>query len=213
MAMVTETAAIEAAAEADRKIREGNIVDMPTMDAPDAVYPAISDDAFPEGEDYIDGNDIKQIAERLVKEHPDLFGWMKSYKFDYRWRKQGGKTKDKLVYGTARKATTHDRYLLGRKLHFFITLSADNVRESKLTRLQVEALIFHELCHCSTTDKGTATLVAHEFEGFKAELAHYGAWSADLQRAEDGFVDSGQLRLWDDDDEGDEEDGEKVESD
>lgn len=151
------------------------------------LYPVPAEDAFPAGVEYLDAPDIRTIAGGLILEHSHLFGWLENYSVMYRWKAAGGSDRGKPKLGECKKANGHDRYLYGKRLHFFITLSADHVRDYQLSPEQVEALIFHELNHASTDEKGKPVVLPHEFEGFRAELIEYGPWSADLQIAEDGF--------------------------
>jgi hypothetical protein len=167
----------------------------------DELYPVPQEGAFAEGIDFIDGRDIRDIAEDLIVAHRHIFGWLSDYVVLYRWRKVGGETAGKAKLGECKKANGHDRFLYGKKVHFFITLSADNIRDRQLTREQVEALIFHELNHASVSEKGKPIILPHEFEGFRSELEQYGPWSADLQRAEDGFQARMDLRADEADDE------------
>lgn len=167
----------------------------------DELYPVPIEAAFGEGIEFIDARDVKTIAEDLILQHDHIFGWLRNYVVLYRWRKVGGETAGKAKLGECKKANGHDRFLFGKKVHFFVTLSADNIRDRQLTREQVEALIFHELNHAGTSEKGKPMILPHEFEGFRSELEQYGPWSADLQRAADGFQARMDLRADEEDEE------------
>lgn len=169
----------------------------------DELYPVPQDATFGEGIEFIDAPDVRSIAGDLIDTHDYLFGWLRNYVVLYRWRKVGGEAGGKAKLGETKKANGHDRFLYGKKVHFFVTLSADTIRDRALTREQVEALIFHELNHAGTNEKGKPVILPHEFEGFKSELETYGPWSADLQRAEDGF--QARMDLLADEEEEDEE--------
>ncbi len=48
---------------------------------------------------------------------------------------------------------------------------------------QRRALLDHELLHCDyDPETETASIAAHDFEGFVKELERHGAWQADLQQ-------------------------------
>lgn len=120
----------------------------------------------------------EQLAERgnyLIGQHfPDLAG----VKIDYRWKKRGGQTKGKLTFGMAVKPGA----LLAHYTDalFVIWLAADHVRENHWTDREIEAALFHELCHCDVTEEGDPVLAPHDWEGFSRELLHYGPWRSDL---------------------------------
>lgn len=102
----------------------------------------------------------------------------------YLWKRAGGARNGKAVLGKAVKANPLVRTFTDRL--GFVVLSADHVQRFKLTRWQIEALIFHELAHFRFED-GTLNTYGHDFEAFKSEVEEYGLWKPDLRLANEAF--------------------------
>lgn len=133
------------------------------------------------GEEFLPAPDLESIAEALLERHRGLFSWAGEARISYFWKDKGGLSEAKAVLGKCVKLTGLARKGIGGD--FAVWLAADTARETELTAWQVEAAVFHELCHIGWDGaKGRPALEYHEFEGFRAELREYGAWQPDLQR-------------------------------
>lgn len=142
-----------------------------------------------EGGDFIDAEEIEKVGAALIDVRKELEP-LREAAIRYLWQKSGGTSAGKAVLGRCRRP----RGLLAKfcAADFIITISADHVTTAQLTRFQMEALVFHELCHASMDQQKGARLLPHDYEGFNAEVTHYGAWRPDLQRAQVAFS---QLQL------------------
>lgn len=102
----------------------------------------------------------------------------------YLWKAGGGTRNGRAVFGRAARVSALLRVFIRPK--GFVILSADHVRNAKMTRFQVEALIYHELMHFRF-DEGQLSLGGHDFEAFHFEVAEYGKWRPDLASAHETF--------------------------
>jgi hypothetical protein len=158
---------------------------------PEQIYPMPAPGEFEKaGSEYLEADDLQVIGEALIEKQGG-FGYLKELKIVYLWKESGGQSHGKAVLGRCQRP----KGLLAKfcDAHFIVSLSADHVCALRLTRYQVEAIVFHELCHTDYDDeKDKARLVAHDYEGFCREVEIYGAWKPDLEKAAKSF---GQLRL------------------
>lgn len=133
------------------------------------------------GEEFLPAPEVERIAEALIGRHRDLFSWAGETRISYFWKDKGGVSEGKAVLGKCVKLSGLAKKGIGGD--FAIWLAADTARETQLTAWQMEASVFHELCHIGWDgEKGRPAIEYHEFEGFRAELRAYGAWQPDLQR-------------------------------
>lgn len=158
-------------------------------DAP-ARIPGVGDFRL-EGKEFLPAPDIEAIAQALIDRHE--FGWEADLTVTYLWKDKGGTTDGLPCFGKTIRLSGLNKHGIGGD--FVIWLAADNCRLSGFTAWQLEALTFHELCHVGIDeDSGKAILHPHEFTGFRAELAEYGAWAPDLERM---AATVKQLGFWD----------------
>lgn len=103
------------------------------------------------------------------------------------WKRKGGKVRSKTSLSTSG--------LLGwfAPVDAVIWLAADKCRDGACTPNQIEALLYHELSHIATDEKGNYTIAEHDFAGFLAELKLYGCWQDELGAAKAAFE---QAKLW-----------------
>lgn len=108
------------------------------------------------------------------------------------WKRKGGTSGGKDVLGKCQQLSGAARHFAGKR--YLIWLGADTCRKARLTKTQLEALVYHELCHLAPGDIDEETgeeqapkVVGHEFEGFTAELERYGAWYEELAVAQAAF--------------------------
>lgn len=159
---------------------------------PDAY--GVPTDAQFNGRLYRDAPDLANIAELLIGEHGHLSGLM-NCDIRYYWRRKTGVSKGRVVIGQCKRASDLLGHLSGAD--FIVWLSATTARDGGFTRRQVEAAVFHQLCHIETDEDGNFISARHDFEGFAAEVRHYGTWTEDLKLGGSAFSAARQMGLFD----------------
>jgi len=160
---------------------------------PDDLYPVPSAQKFvDEDAEYLHAPDLQEIGEAIIDKMGG-FGYLAGLNLVFLWKDKGGKSHGKAILGRCQRP----KGLLAKfcAADFIIVLSADNHRLFKSTRYQVEACVFHELCHTdldNSEDIPEPRLVPHDYEGFCREVELYGAWRPDLEKAAKAFE---QLKL------------------
>jgi hypothetical protein len=145
--------------------------------------------------DFCRAPDVEAIAGALIA-HWEEVGHCRDLRIAYLWRRKKQAKAGKLTLGTCQKLSGLAKTFL--EADWAITLNAENCRALQLTRLQLEALTYHELSHIGRPDEDEdgeeiePTLVGHDVEMFHAEIHRYGLWKADLKAAAHAFK---QLRL------------------
>jgi len=157
----------------------------------DELYPVPPDKLF-EVDEFVTAPDLEAIGTAII-DSMGGFGYLAGLNLKYLWQGAGGKSKGKLVLGKCQKPAG----LLAKfsNADFIITLAADHHRVLRSTRYQIEANIFHELCHTdldNEKDIPEPRLVPHDVEMFCREVEIYGLWREDLDRAAKAFE---QLKL------------------
>lgn len=151
--------------------------------------------------DYLAAPALEALARRLIATER-RFAFLREWEptIALLWKRQGGKKGAAAVFGKCQTLSGAARHFAGKS--YLIWAAADHCRGARFTRRQLEALVFHELCHLAPGDAdedGEAVaatppvIVGHDYEGFLAELEVYGAWRTDLARAHEAFA---QLPLW-----------------
>ena len=163
-----------------------------TGEDPDAIYPVPDKKAFEA--DFLPAEDLQAIARQLFARHIDRFRFLIPQTIEYLWRAEGGMSNGKATLGKCTKPGGLLRHF--SEAAYVIWAAADHCRDLRLTRRQVEALVFHELCHCTYDDNGALKIAAHDFAGFESELKEYGCWTSDLRQLRSAME---QLPLWDED--------------
>ena len=129
--------------------------------------------------DYIPAPEVREVGEALIDACPE-FAHLRGVEIAYLWRREGGKTKGRLTLGKCTKPSGLLAHFSGAT--WVVWLAADHIGVRSFTAWQVEALVYHELCHTSVAgEDDTPTLVGHDVEAFRAELARYGLWKPDLE--------------------------------
>lgn len=151
--------------------------------SPINLYPVPEDSEF-EGyrSGFIEAPKLADIARRLIKACGERFAHLNGVSIAYAWKRKGGVSKGRSKFGAIQKVSGVASFLGDEQYQFLIWLGADNVRENEFTERQVEALIYHELCHTVFDDeRDEVVLVGHEFEGFRDELQRYGLWNKGIE--------------------------------
>lgn len=132
--------------------------------------------------------EVIAIAKMLIdKYHPSLQGADIGFLF----RSEASQSQGKATVGKATKVP--DRLKPYINLHFIIWLAYD--RWELYTSKQREALIDHELCHCTLDEDGVARMRPHDIQEFQVILDRYGLWNQDLFRAKGALSNALQGRL------------------
>lgn len=144
-------------------------------------YPVPEDKEFENSESgFISAPRLEFLASQLIAMYAEKFDHLSRLKIRYAWKRKGGVSKGKAKFGQVQAITGAAQFVSGEQVEYLVWLGADNVRDNKLTEYQVEALLFHELCHFGYSD-GEMMLVGHDFEGFADELRHYGLWNQSIR--------------------------------
>jgi hypothetical protein len=195
--MPTATVAELQAMQAERARHAADDADeQQARTAPWMVLRVPSDAEFGEDE-FFESTALAHRAEILTERHANLFGHLADLKVVYLWKNTGGKAKGKGVYGKTAKASGLVKHF-SEQAAFVIWLAADHCRGAGYTERQLEALLFHEMCHTTVADAdeetgrgGGPTLVPHDVEMFRAEVEVYGLWDADLREVAPAFRQAG----------------------
>lgn len=143
--------------------------------------------------EYIQSADMRELANHLIETKRAL-RHLKGVRFAYLWKAKGGKSGGKNTLGKCSKTPP-----LVQTYHhstFTIWLAADHARDYNLSAHQIEALLYHELCHAvieeveneKTGDVSyKPTILAHDLEMFHSEVQEYGLWTSELVQARDTF--------------------------
>jgi hypothetical protein len=155
---------------------------------PEEVYPLIPAVKDFDDSGFIETEDLSKIGEAIASK---CFLYLKDFKVLFLWKDEGGSTKGKATLGKCQKPTG----LLARYsgATFIIWVAADYCRLMAIKRYELEALLYHELCHTGINEKEEPITRPHDFEAFCAEVERYGAWRHDLERAAKSFR---QLKLF-----------------
>lgn len=158
---------------------------------PEQLFPVPSEQDFDKaGSEYLDAPDLETIGEALIDKQGG-FGHLREMKITYLWKMKGGTRAGKAILGKCQRPTG----LLAKfcDAEFIVWLAADHHAAFRSTRFQVEATVFHKLCHTDHDEQNDEPrLVPHDFEAFCREVELYGAWRPDLEKAAQTFQ---QLRL------------------
>lgn len=150
----------------------------PVRAAGSSLYPVPVADDFDFGTaEFKPDKALKALAGTLIDRHPDL-AHVKMLDVRFMWKRKGGESGGKAVYGKCVKPGGLLRHALSAA-DFVIWLAADQCQG--FTRHQVEALLYHELCHIGRDEDGKRSLVPHDVEAFASEVREYGLWMSDLR--------------------------------
>lgn len=140
--------------------------------------------------DFCRAPEVEAIAETLIWHYPE-FEHLRGLRIAYLWRRKKQAKGGKLVFGSCTSLSGIPQAFL--EADWAVTIGAESCREAKLTAYQLEALVYHELCHIAPPDEddpeSVPTLCGHDFDGFTSELRRYGLWDQTLATAADAFDD------------------------
>lgn len=138
--------------------------------------PATGQYAVPQDSDFgsaefMTDNELNSLGKMLIYSKPTL-AHLKGLEIHFRWKRKGGQFAGKCVKtsGLVRDYSEAD---------FVIWLGADNCQG--MTKHQVEALLFHELCHAGRDENGNRTIIKHDMEEFVAVVREYGLVSPSIR--------------------------------
>lgn len=166
----------------------------PHADAWDKPYPVPTQSKFVDVDgrkvEFLPDDQATSIMQRLLADY-DGFAKLADFDIEILWKKKGGNSGGMDILGKCTKPSGAFKHLT--HLDFLILLGADTVEARGFTYRQVEALIYHELCHADCDENGKPKTVGHDFELFADELREYGMWRENLERLGAVFK---QLELW-----------------
>lgn len=156
---------------------------LPTLE-PDDIYPApadedFTDDATGRGYEFMHAPDIEEIAQGVLSDYASYLEDALDWNITYLWKRAGGKDKTKAKLGACQRVSGLASFFAGDE--FLIWVGADNVRDHQLTRRNMDALIFHELCHVGRNENFGPITVPHDVEMFIDEVRIFGPWKGDLR--------------------------------
>ena len=131
---------------------------------------------------------LDDLAQELIEQYDEL-EHLQEVRIRVCWKQKGGAKAGKSVLGKCSKPS--GLLLFFSELDFVIWLAADHCRDWNFTNHQLEALVYHELCHAGVEfdddDQPKYGLLPHDVEMFTSELDRYGLWMDDLKRAKHAF--------------------------
>jgi hypothetical protein len=122
---------------------------------------------------------IKEVADRLIRLYPVQFGWTANFKLGFIVVRGLKLNLDKREpWGKFKKVPPLYRGLTG--LDAVVELVGDGW--DQLNAEQQEALVAHELCHGSMSERGALRVEKHDLEEFRFVVAQWGAWDEGIRR-------------------------------
>jgi hypothetical protein len=132
---------------------------------------------------------IAEVAHRLIRLFATKFAWTANFKLGYVLVTGSKRRDDRRFDAMAKFRKTPPLYhgLSG----FDAVIEVHAWAWGPLTAEQQEALVAHELCHGSMSEKGTLRVERHDLEEFVFVVREYGAWQPDIAEFDH------QLRMFD----------------
>lgn len=140
-------------------------------------------------EDYLPAGNVETVAQWLIGRMPE-FAHLLTARISYFWKAKGGKSGGKVTLGRAQKSSGFTAWVT--ETDFLMFISADHCRDMSITNYQMEALIYHELCHMSIeevldkdgepTGETRYAIAAHDVTAFHNEIERYGGWLPELRQ-------------------------------
>lgn len=146
---------------------------------------------FIEG-DYLEGKVLARIGEAIIDRYPRFDQLIETdfgeVRIRYLWVKGEKRSGGHIVLGWCQKANGMTKWFTG--VDYVIGIQAEALQLFNFTNLQLEALIFHELCHIRVEiKKGELKYgsVGHDQEIFHDEVRYYGLWLPSLEETDQAF--------------------------
>jgi len=134
--------------------------------------------------DFMQSEALCELAAEIIEKYEEL-AFVGEYSYEVVWKRTGGQKGRKAVLGKCTVPTGLTRFYSNED--WVIWIAADHARDCQLNARQIEALLYHELLHCSLGDEPVAdpkpSVVGHDIECFLREVEEYGLWMPDLQAA------------------------------
>lgn len=130
---------------------------------------------------YIYAVDLEQIAAELIDRYDEFvhLRGKNGLKIRYYWSAAAPKSGGRVLFGSCHRTTGFLGYLTAAD--YAISLSARALADMHATRRQVEACLYHELCHTGVDLKTNKPVtVPHGVEAFANEVRRYGVWRPSL---------------------------------
>ena len=158
---------------------------------------APSESQFGDEDDFIPSAALTERAAVLAKRHRSLLGHYEGLSVLFLWKRTGGKSKGKGVFGKTVKPSGLLKHFA--QTEFVIWLAADHCREARYGDREIEALLFHEMNHIGMSDEdddgnpSVPVLVPHDVEMFRSEVEVYGLWDEQLRDVAPAFKQAALL--------------------
>lgn len=174
---------------------DGEILESPAEPLPSSKSITPPAELFFDDEiEFMVADELRTRADELIKRYPEI-SFLSSVSITYLWKGKGGTKGGKARLGACQKPSGLLKFLSDGE--FIIWLAADHCRggdgSPALTEEQIEALLYHEMCHIGwDDDKDCAIVVGHDLEEFRQVVERYGLWADDTRMMEHTFR---QLRI------------------
>lgn len=143
-------------------------------------------DANDEQTTFLPAPEIARMGAHLIATCPEL-GHLVTASIDYAWKRTGGKTNGMAKLAGCDKTSPYTTYRTGYQ--FVIWLAADHCRAILTTQQQFEAVIFDHLMRADIDPETSKPTTRHpDVVTFTATVERYGAFTSELSRARDVFV-------------------------
>ena len=142
---------------------------------PEGQFGVPTDKDFELTGEFMPADGCEKIALALIQNR-DSLRHLSGMSISFLWKRKGAeKPRRKLGHCQLSKG------LLGyfSQTDFVIVFCANNCRG--ITNWGMEALIFHELKHAGTNEKGEPCTIPHDCETFGEEIERYGFWKGDIK--------------------------------
>lgn len=138
--------------------------------------------------DFLPDKRLEEVGEALIlRKFPDLDGVTT---VTFLWKSRGGASGGNRTLGKCVKNSGLVRHY-SNHTDYTVWVAADHLRQLRFTRYELEALLYHELCHIAfeePEEEGDRAVVGtrgYDVEAFYAEIREYGLWRANLQLLSD----------------------------
>jgi Putative phage metallopeptidase len=158
----------------------GPVADKPQRNR--VVLRAPTEEEF-DGQDFLASAALTDLAGELIVSCPEL-RHLGDAAMGFLWKRKGGASKGKSTLGKCQKPSGLLAHFA--RYDFIVWLAADHATEYQFSGVQLEALLYHELCHADLDeDEETGdrqwTIKPHDVEAFGSEVRRYGLIFEDVR--------------------------------